>query len=61
MRKFHEDCRTELHYIAVIRDYEIERTVVYYLAEVEPGEVRLGHENHCEARWVRLPTRPGNC
>jgi len=48
----HDDCRVELHYMAVIRGYEIERTVVYYLAEIGPGEIRLGDENHCEARWV---------
>jgi phosphoribosylformimino-5-aminoimidazole carboxamide ribotide isomerase len=46
-----EDCRIELNYVATIRDYDIERTVVYFLAEVESGEVCLGHENHCEARW----------
>jgi 8-oxo-dGTP pyrophosphatase MutT (NUDIX family) len=50
--KVYEDCRTELHYTVVIRDYDLERTIVYFLAEVEPGEVRLGNENHGEARWV---------
>lgn len=48
----HEDCRIDLHYTCRIRDYSIERTVIYYPAQVELGEVRLGHENHCEARWV---------
>jgi phosphoribosylformimino-5-aminoimidazole carboxamide ribotide isomerase len=48
----HEGCRAELNYLAHIRDYTIERTVVYYLAEVNNGDLRLGHENHCEARWV---------
>ena len=47
-----EQCRTELHYVAQIRGYELERTIVYYLAEVSPGEVRLGNDNHGEARWV---------
>jgi phosphoribosylformimino-5-aminoimidazole carboxamide ribotide isomerase len=50
--RLHQDCTTELHFTCVIRDYEIERTVLYFLAEVGPGEVRLGHENHCEARWL---------
>jgi phosphoribosylformimino-5-aminoimidazole carboxamide ribotide isomerase len=49
--KVYEDCRTELHYSVVIRDYDLERTIVYLLAEVEAGEVRLGNENHGEARW----------
>ncbi len=49
--QLHEDCRVELNYVASIRNYSIERTVVYYLGEVEDGEIRLGHENHCEARW----------
>lgn len=48
----HEPCRIDLQYTAQIRDYYIDRTVVYYLAEVEPGEIHMGHENHCEARWV---------
>jgi phosphoribosylformimino-5-aminoimidazole carboxamide ribotide isomerase len=52
VRKIHKECRAELHYTTVIRGYEIERTIVYYLAEIGPGEIRLGHENHCEARWV---------
>jgi phosphoribosylformimino-5-aminoimidazole carboxamide ribotide isomerase len=46
------ECRTELHYTVNIRGYDMERTVVYFLAEIGPGEIRLGHENHCEARWV---------
>lgn len=49
--RVHEDCCTKLHYVAVIRDYEIERTVVYFLAEIAAAEIRLGHEDHCEARW----------
>jgi phosphoribosylformimino-5-aminoimidazole carboxamide ribotide isomerase len=52
IRHFHDDCRVELNYIANIRDYEIERTVVYYLAEVDPGEISFGDEDHCEASWV---------
>ena len=48
----HEDCRTELHYVALIRGYEVERTIIYFLAEINPGEVRLGNDNHGEARWV---------
>lgn len=48
----HDACRAELHYTVVIRGYDMERTIIYYLAEIGPGEIRLGHENHCEARWV---------
>lgn len=48
----HADCRSELHYTVVVRDYDLERTIVYFLAEVGKGDVRLGNENHCEARWV---------
>lgn len=50
--RLHEDCTTELHYTCVVRNYQIERTVLYFLAQVGQGEVRLGHENHCEARWL---------
>ncbi|MEZ4732700.1 MAG: HisA/HisF-related TIM barrel protein [Caldilineaceae bacterium] len=50
--KFHEECRTVLEYTASIRNYEIERTIIYYLAEAGSQEVRLGHEDHCEARWL---------
>jgi phosphoribosylformimino-5-aminoimidazole carboxamide ribotide isomerase len=48
----HPSCRTELHYMATIRGYEIERTVVYFLAEVGSHNLHLGHENHSEARWL---------
>ncbi|MBX3009901.1 MAG: NUDIX domain-containing protein [Caldilineaceae bacterium] len=50
--KFHKDCRTVLEYTASIRNYEIERTIVYYLAETNTQEVQLGDEDHCEARWL---------
>lgn len=52
IRQVHEDCRVELHYMAKIRNYQIERTVVYYLAEVDSGEISFGDEDHCEASWV---------
>lgn len=50
--KFHEECRAVLEYTASIRSYEIERTIVYYLAETDLQEVHLGHEDLCEARWL---------
>lgn len=50
--RFHPQNRIELHYTATIRNYDIDRTLVYFLAEIGPGEIRLGNENHCEARWV---------
>ncbi len=52
LEELHEACRTELHYVTHIRHYEVERTIVYYLGKVGPGVVRLGHENHCEVRWL---------
>lgn len=52
IRQLHEECRVELHYTAMIRSYAIDRTVVYYLAEVDGGEIHLGDEDHCEVRWV---------
>lgn len=49
---FHDDCCSTLEYVARVRDYEIQHTVVYYLAEVDAAaEVALGDENHCEAQW----------
>lgn len=50
--RLHEECHIDLYYTAKIRDYSIERTVIYYPAHVELGEIHFGHENHCEARWV---------
>jgi phosphoribosylformimino-5-aminoimidazole carboxamide ribotide isomerase len=50
--RVHEDCRIELQYEAHIRTYEIDRTIVYYLAEIDLGVINLGNEDHCEARWV---------
>ena len=50
--RVHDDCRSELHYESHIRNYEIDRTIVYYLAEVGAGDIRLSNEDHCEARWV---------
>lgn len=52
VHRLHTTCRSELHYTVTIHGYEIERTIIYYLAEIGPGEIHLSHENHCEARWV---------
>jgi phosphoribosylformimino-5-aminoimidazole carboxamide ribotide isomerase len=52
IRHLHEECRVELNYTANIRSYQLERTVVYYLAEVDSGEICFGDEDHCEASWV---------
>lgn len=49
--QIHKDCRIELNYTASIRQYDIERTIIYYLAEVATAEVHLDNENHCEAAW----------
>ncbi len=51
LAQVHDEISTTLEYLSVIRETQIERTVVYFLAEAGPGEVRLGYENHCEARW----------
>ncbi len=50
--ELHPDCRTVLEYTTKIREYEMERKIVYYLAEVSSQEISLGQENHCEARWL---------
>lgn len=50
----HEHCSTVLEFTARIRDYNIERTVVYFLGEVGAGPVCLGHDNHSECRWCSL-------
>lgn len=50
--QLHEDCRTILNYTATIRQYEIERTIVYYLAEVGAQEVVLGDEDLSEFTWA---------
>ncbi len=50
--QLHEGFRSELHYTARIRHYEIERFVVYFLAETANQKIQLGHENHSEARWL---------
>ena len=47
-----EGFRVELNFTSTIRDYSVERTIVYYLAEAGPQEIRLGSDDHCEARWV---------
>lgn len=52
VKKLFEDSQTVLDYTTQIRGYDIERTIVYYLGEVSPGEITLGNENHCEARWL---------
>ncbi len=50
----HEEVVSTLHYVAHIRDYNVEREVIYYLAKVGPGQVTLGHDNHGEYQWVTL-------
>ena len=52
--KLYQDCATVLKFTVIIRGYEVERTVVYFLAEVGDGAVRLGHDNHSECRWCSL-------
>ena len=44
----------KLDYTAKVRDYRVHRTITYFLAEIGPGEVHLGCDNHGEALWVSL-------
>ena len=52
--RLHEGCPTALDFTANIRGYDVERTIVYFLAEVGDGAVQLGHDNHSECRWCSL-------
>lgn len=52
--RVHEAYSATLHYVARIRNHDIERTIAYFLAEAGPGEVRLGQDEHSEYRWVSL-------
>ncbi len=54
IRRLHPEIHCTLRYVARIRRYEVERTVVYYLAEVEPSPVCLGQDDLCDYRWVTL-------
>lgn len=48
----HRNVESTLRYVSHVRNYDVEREVTYYLAEVGPGEVVLGHDNHGEYQWV---------
>ena len=50
----YEDCPTALDFTVNIRGYDVQRTIVYFLAEVGEGAVQLGHDNHSECRWCSL-------
>lgn len=50
--QIHDECEVKLEYTASIRSCEIHRTIVYYLADIGPGRIELGNENHCEACWL---------
>ncbi len=52
LARLHEECSTTLNYTCFVRSYDIDRTIVYFLGAPRPGEVSLGHMNHCEARWA---------
>ena len=52
--RVHEDFRSTLRYVARIRKHEIERTIVYYLAEAGLGTPVLGQDEHSEYRWASL-------
>ena len=50
--ELHEESRSLTEYTQSVRGYDIERTIVYYLAKIGPGEIKLGHENHSEPQWL---------
>ena len=50
----HGNCPKALEFNVNIRGYDIRRTIIYYLAEIGAGTVRLGHDNHSECRWCSL-------
>jgi len=52
--RVHENIRSNLRYVARIRNHDIERTIIYFLAEAGPGATRLGQDDHSEHRWVSL-------
>lgn len=54
IRKLYENCPTALEFTVNIRGYDVERTIVYFPAEIGEGAVRLGHDNHSECRWCSL-------
>lgn len=54
LRRLLQEQPTVLSFTVNIRGYDVERTIVYFLAEVEDGTVRLGHDNHSECRWCGL-------
>lgn len=43
-----------LAYVTKVRTFQVQRTVAYHLAEVGPGDVHMGCDNHGEALWVSL-------
>ena len=52
--RVHEDFRSTLRYVTRIRNHDIERTIVYYLAEAGSGAPILGQDEHSEYRWASL-------
>jgi phosphoribosylformimino-5-aminoimidazole carboxamide ribotide isomerase len=54
LAQLHGQVKSILRYEEQVRDYHVERTVVYFLAEVGAGQACLGHENHGEYRWVNM-------
>ena len=52
--KLYQDCATVLDFTVNIRGYDVQRSVVYFLAETGEGKVELGHDNHSEYRWCSL-------
>ena len=52
--KLYQTSPTALDFTVLIRGYDVQRTIAYFLAEVGDGDVQLGHDNHSECRWCTL-------
>jgi len=44
--------RCELQYTREIRDYSVQRTIVYFMAETGMDNVQVDSDVHCEIRWA---------
>ena len=58
-RALDEGFREEIHYQVITkRGHRAEKTVVYFLGEAAPGDVRLSHE-HTASRWATIEEARG--
>lgn len=52
LEHFHTDPVITLHFTRKFREYQIDRSICFFLGRAAEGEVRLRNENHCEALWA---------